>query len=1224
MVRKLGEGESGVLYEALDHNQNKTVALKILGQPDQEGRFRLKDQFRRLAGLRHPNLVALHDLFADERPPFFTMEYVSGNNFVSHVTAQRDQLEALNLRHDLPPGQRQLACDEAKLRHLLPQMAAALAALHQAGQLHHDLKPNNVLVTSEGQVKLIDYGLAPVLRELNQQSQEESFTGTVAYMSPEQAAEEPWLGPASDWYSLGVLLFEALTGRLPHQGSLLTTLIKKTQEAPPPVRQLVPDVPEDLDQLVNGLLRRDPEKRIREEEVLERLGIVGPSEPARGKTNRPPAEGMNPFQGRTNEIRLLWDAFLAVRDTRQAHTLVLSGPSGIGKTVLVAEFLARVSEAYRGTVVLRGRCYEWESVSYKAMDALIDDLSRYWSSLPQAAAMRLLPRRARLLPALFPALGRVDAVAGSPRFELPTDPPERQRRAYAALKETLQRLTEPAPAILFIDDMQWADGDSATLLAELVSEPESPAVLFVVATREEGLETGSKLSALLAELGNDGRILSVPPLSASEGTALANSIIGTSREGQAATIAAEAQGNPFFITELSRYAAQRPRQDRAPTVDGLISSRVLELDEDARTLLEVLVVAGEPVPRRSAAAAASLGPYEFADAAKALRSVQLARTAGTPESDHIECYHDRVREAVSGQLTEERGAELHRALAEALEAGGQSPPEQLAHHFRGAGDKATAAMYAEQAAAAASRVQRFARASELYGIALAQGQQDKADRRRLLRAQGTALRHAGRPTEAASAWEQALAVTTDSDEILELRRRIAESWLAAGDYARGREAAAAAAATVGLRYPKNNAQAFLSVGRELLAMRRPGAPLAQPDEERTERLRAKCSVCHSLGVALPLLDPLRSMYFSLHWLRLARAMGEPAEYARAQAIAATTAASTSTKARATRYLDSALQLGEAADDDLARVYVSVARLLVTFLADNDWPAVLACAEESRRIWPVATRGDIPGLEIVDQFELFSLRFLGEYRRIFADGPRRIARASRAGKGLRSLMFRVYLSDRHLAAGDAARAQWELDQALGNWTSAGDVFLFQHYHGLVRRAEIALWRNEPREAQSLLASTARRIRHSLLLRVKFSSNEYDYLNARVALACAAQALPRSERGRLLRRASSLARRLDASSLPLGLSYALMIRAAMAGLRDQKAESITLLRQALARLKRSRTMGYFNVAKRHLGVVLGGEEGTTLVTEADLWLSRQGIKEPARFAAMMLPGWAHPDS
>ena len=212
-----------------------------------------------------------------------------------------------------------------------------------------------------------------------------------------------------------------------------------------------------------------------------------------------------PFIGRERHRRELLDAFNATRQG-QTVTVYVHGDSGVGKTSLVRHFLddLRVNES--DAVILEGRCYERESVPYKALDGVIDSLTKYLMALPVAKAEASMPRDVHALARLFPVMLQVDSVFNAPQREqeIP-DPFTLRRRAFAALRELLGRISDRQPLVLYIDDLQWSDADSTTLLGEILRPPDPPPLLLVASFRSEDIEAKPFLKTLLNSTGTDSR-----------------------------------------------------------------------------------------------------------------------------------------------------------------------------------------------------------------------------------------------------------------------------------------------------------------------------------------------------------------------------------------------------------------------------------------------------------------------------------------------------------------------------------------------------------------------------------------------------------------------------------------------------------------------------------------------------------------------------------------------
>jgi serine/threonine protein kinase len=257
ILAPLGSGGMGEVYRARDPRLGREVAVKVLPAErlsDPVRRARFVQEARAASALNHPNIVTIHEIESAEGVDFIVMELVAGKT-----------LDALIPRHGMRLGE--------VLRIAIP-LADALAAAHAAGIVHRDLKPANVMVTPEGVVKVLDFGLAK-LTQLEEASGEYDTTldaqarlslpgtvaGTPAYMSPEQASGAP-VDARSDVFSFGAVLYEMVTGRRPFAGSssaeMLAALLK---EQPKPPSEVVPEVPKELERIVLRCLRKEPSRR---------------------------------------------------------------------------------------------------------------------------------------------------------------------------------------------------------------------------------------------------------------------------------------------------------------------------------------------------------------------------------------------------------------------------------------------------------------------------------------------------------------------------------------------------------------------------------------------------------------------------------------------------------------------------------------------------------------------------------------------------------------------------------------------------------------------------------------------------------------------------------------------------------------------------------------------------------------------------------------------------
>lgn len=242
-IEKIGSGGMAEVYKAVDEVLGRTVAVKVLhpryaSEPNFVARFRQEAQAA--ANLSHPSIVNIYDWGRDDETYYIVMEYVNGTDLKSLVE-QRG------------------AMDPVKVAEYGMQACAALAVAHGYDIIHRDIKPHNIVITPDGTVKVMDFGIARAGNTT--MTQTGSVLGTAQYISPEQAQGRA-LGPASDLYSLGVTLYELATGRLPFDADTpVAVALKQVNEQPVPPRQIRPSVPASLEAVIMKAMRKNPAER---------------------------------------------------------------------------------------------------------------------------------------------------------------------------------------------------------------------------------------------------------------------------------------------------------------------------------------------------------------------------------------------------------------------------------------------------------------------------------------------------------------------------------------------------------------------------------------------------------------------------------------------------------------------------------------------------------------------------------------------------------------------------------------------------------------------------------------------------------------------------------------------------------------------------------------------------------------------------------------------------
>ncbi len=794
---RVGEGGMGVVYRAVELSTGLPVALKTVRGVDEKELLALRREIQALCDLDHPGVVRVRAHGMAEGRPWYAMDLLSGDTYASlldavwpmlHDTSGESSIETAQATPVRDPRSDRSAVDDPKaegegsggtgppevddslpagrgdqlqehrrevcggdLPRLLEPLAAIcppLAYLHGRGVVHRDLKPPNVFLAGSGAV-LGDFGVVyrsgrGLGREVLDVSQ--AGIGTIAYMAPEQIRGRT-IDARADLYSLGCMLYQALTGRLPFEGPQAEVLTGHLRVLPRPPSELVWGVPAELEELTLRLLEKDPRRRpgytVDVGRVLRRHLPTTPS----GDPETDPEHEAEPY--------LYWPSLverdeLCARIGEQvrrgwagdAAVVAVSGPSGCGKTALLGEVARGLTEVAQ--VVAQGAGSELPVETTADRAALLEPLRPLLRAIADHCSAGDEAERRRLLLEHGAALGRYEPSllaclpeGASPAPDLPAE--SERSRLYEALIATLRAYGEGRRILVVLDDLHWADEITLGFLSFLVERRESvPGVVVLASCRREAASDQLVELLTLPRVGH----LQVPPLSEEGVLNLVSEMLAARQPPHdlARVLLDRSDGSPYLVIEylgaLVRHRVVRRQTggswswdaDRAKallaeaqpeSVRGLVSQRLRPIPLSAQPVLETAAVLGREFDAQLLMRASSgITAAAFDRAVNELIGLSVLEDVGR---GRLRFVHDQLRAAAGEQLSHDRRRTLHRTVAETLEATEDragAPDEVLGDHWSGAGETARALDYWERAADSAMR--RFAarRAIALYGALL--------------------------------------------------------------------------------------------------------------------------------------------------------------------------------------------------------------------------------------------------------------------------------------------------------------------------------------------------------------------------------------------------------------------------------------------------------------------------------------------------------------------------
>ncbi|MBN2056818.1 sigma 54-interacting transcriptional regulator [bacterium] len=656
-VKELGKGAFGSVC-LVQRADGRRLAMKVILLKGMEDELFLRRELAVLSSLRHPHIVALEEWSTTAEKAFLFMEYATGR-----------PLRKVKPEH---------------LGRLAVQIFMALDYLHARGIVHGDIKPQNILVTPQGTPKLLDFGLARLIRpQAGETDQGGRFFGTIAYASPEQCRGQWRIDGRTDLYGMGVLLYSLLAGRLPFPATSFTELLlAHLHQRPRPPSLVNAEFDRRWEGIVLKLLEKQPGDRYQTAagvvDDLIGLGLADPPRPdiqaasARaGLEAGAEASLMRLFEpvlvGRDEEQRILRDMIAAARRGERLGA-ALCGEVGSGKSRLLREL--RIDHEWRGVPVFQGRC---GGEHLGAWEEILRDMWRHSRHAIRTEAA-WSGEEADLLAACFAPLA-----------------------TRATWLTALRRISVHHPVILFIDDMDRADAATWQLLGELVGG-------WPGTTNDESNDAEGRagLLVVMAAVSPDGSFeqvlwerrdtlcvpmtrLELAPLNAGQTAALVDSMLGVTDPpaelpGMLHDITG---GNPRFLVELVTSLVEQGRLVRLDnrwrleaevvpalprSMETLLKQRLDPLDETSRLVLTGLVLLGEDFTMKHLGGVLDMPMAEVAESLRRLHGHRLVIESRHLGRIHYQCSPGLAR--MTGRLLDDpRLRRLHSIIARLLIAG---------------------------------------------------------------------------------------------------------------------------------------------------------------------------------------------------------------------------------------------------------------------------------------------------------------------------------------------------------------------------------------------------------------------------------------------------------------------------------------------------------------------------------------------------------------------------
>lgn len=669
----LGEGGMGKVYQVMDSVHQRPCALKVLSQKisGEAALLQFRQEFWFMTRLAHPHIIQVHEFgILEDQTPYFTMEIVPGQELSELTKIDTDLAYAV-----------------------LIQTAQALGFIHSRRLIHADIKPDNIRLTPDGQVKLMDFGL---MQAIDTRSNGQ-LTGTVAYMAPE-IPQRGILNEGTDIYALGVMAYELLAGVQPFVGTTVLDVVKAhIGSQPAPLNTFREDLPPQLVEIIHKMLEKKPEDRYENTaELLSDLSRASGVELTLSAEDRNSYLSSHVLVARDEELGILENALNQLSE--HSASLFIGAPAGVGKSRLIEEF--KIKAQLADIPFCQGICVEQGMASYAP---LVQALNQVIPLSSKADLESFGPILAHLLPQL-------EAHDIYPQEDF--DPRQQKITLFETVVDWLKSIARSRPFIVFVDDLHWSDMASVELFNYCVRELNGHAVMMLGSFRDDELLANNPLWQTLEE--DLSQLIKLSPFTPEQMQSLIEKMLRDVHLPQdfIPYFYGATSGNAFFIREMLRYLMEEdmihqrkgqwiipdnyPEWQLPTSISDTIQQRLKHLSQAAAEWVQKLAVVGKRIDLALMESLAQDKEHLFVHLEELVERQFLLR-----ESDAMYFPHDRVRETLYNALESEFRKDIHQDVGEWLEANAANV-STLAYHFKNGRDRVKAFRYLIQAGQNAS------------------------------------------------------------------------------------------------------------------------------------------------------------------------------------------------------------------------------------------------------------------------------------------------------------------------------------------------------------------------------------------------------------------------------------------------------------------------------------------------------------------------------------------